>query len=32
VQCLAEPQRFETLGRWPLRPVPHGVESQRALW
>lgn len=32
VETCSAPYRYRTLASWPLRPVPAGLESQRALW
>lgn len=32
VESCNAPYRYRTLSRWPLRPVPAGLESQRTLW
>ncbi|WP_326536028.1 2'-5' RNA ligase family protein [Pseudorhodoferax sp.] len=32
VESQGDPYRYNTLGRWSLRPAPQGLESQRELW
>lgn len=32
VESRSDPYRYHTLAKWPLRPAPAGLESQRELW